>query len=187
MLEILFMIIDAITGVMAVVLLLRFWMQAIRIRPPLQVSQFTYQLSDWLVKPLRRLVPGVGGYDWASLIGALLVALVVTLLKLAFSGSFSAMTIGILSLARLAQWILYGWTGLLIISVIFSWLNPSAPLAPFINALSDPILRPIRRILPPFGNIDLSPMVALIVLQIALRMLEKMTAFLLGLSMIGLY
>jgi uncharacterized protein YggT (Ycf19 family) len=50
-------------------------MQAIRVRPPSSVAQFTFQLSDWLVRPLRRIVPGVGGYDWASLIGAFLIVL----------------------------------------------------------------------------------------------------------------
>ena len=78
MLSIVMLIVDAIATLLGGVLLLRFWMQAIRVRPPSSVAQFTFQLSDWLVRPLRRIVPGVGGYDWASLIGAFLIVLAAT-------------------------------------------------------------------------------------------------------------
>jgi len=70
-LPILKLIVDTAAGVLGGVLLLRFWMQVIRVRPPASVAQFTFTLSDWLVRPLRRLVPGMGGFDWASLLGAL--------------------------------------------------------------------------------------------------------------------
>lgn len=175
------MIIDTVTGLLAVVLLLRFWMQAVRVRPPLQVSQFTFQLSDWLVKPLRRLVPGVGGYDWATLIGASLVATCATALKLGTFGIFSPWLLLVDSVFLLAQWIIYGWIGLLLVSVVFSWVNPHAPLAPFFYALSNPILRPIRRILPPIGSVDLSPIVAFLALQILLQVLAMSRPFFLSL------
>ena len=70
MFSIVMLIVDTVASVLGGVLLLRFWMQAIRVRPPSTIAQFTFQLSDWLVRPLRRVVPGIGGYDWASLIGA---------------------------------------------------------------------------------------------------------------------
>ena len=179
MLNNLLMIIDAVTGLFAAVLLLRFWMQAVRVRPPAHISQFTFQLSDWLVKPLRRLVPGVAGYDWASLIGALLIAIITCFVKDMLRASlivnflFNPVLVFLLSFFLLIKWILYGWSGLLIISVIFSWLNPNAPMAPFINALSYPILRPIRRVIPPIGGIDLSPMVALIGFQFTIGLLPN--------------
>ena len=56
---------------------------------------------------------------------------------------------------------------LLVIEVIFSWINPNAPLAPFIRALNEPLLRPIRKVVPLVGSLDLSLLVALILLQIA--------------------
>jgi len=77
-LSILKLIVDTAAGVLGGVLLLRFWMQLIRVRPPSSVAQFTFTLSDWLVRPLRRIVPGMGGYDWASLLGAFLVVLAAT-------------------------------------------------------------------------------------------------------------
>lgn len=71
------------------------------------------------------------------------------------------------SVFTLMHWMIYGCMGLLFISVIFSWVNPTAQLAPFFAALAAPILRPIQRFLPPFGNVDLSPIVAFLALQIA--------------------
>lgn len=165
-------IVDTIAVLLAAVLLLRFWMQAVRVRPPMSVAHFIFQLSDWLVKPLRRIVPGVGGYDWASLIGALLVALLSILINVWLFTSLSVQWILLLTGARFIQWIMYGFIGLIVIEVIFSWVNPHAPLAPFIRALSEPLLRPLRRVLPLIGNIDLSPLVALVLLQIGLLLIN---------------
>ena len=78
MFDIVQLIINAAATIIGGVLLLRFWMQAIRVRPPQSVAQFIFTLSDWLVRPLRRIVPGVGGFDWASLIGGFLIVLLAT-------------------------------------------------------------------------------------------------------------
>jgi YggT family protein len=159
------LIVDAAATILGGVLLLRFWMQAIRVRPPSSVAQFTFTLSDWLVKPLRRIVPGVGGYDWASLIGAFLVVLLATSVLLITGISGEMMFL--MALYRFFTWIIYGFIALLIVEAIFSWVNPHAPLAPFVRALNDPLLRPLRRVVPLVGGLDLSLLVALILLQIA--------------------
>jgi YggT family protein len=174
--SILILIVDTAASVLGGVLLLRFWMQVIRVRPPNAVAQFAYQLSDWLVKPLRRVIPGVGGYDWASLAGALLVVVLAVAIDLLLSNALTAQTLLALSLMRILEWILYGFMGLILIEAVFSWVNPDAPLAPFIRALTDPLLRPLRRIIPLVGNIDLSPLVALVLLQIALRVVGGVVA-----------
>ncbi len=165
MLVILKLIVDAVATILGGILLLRFWMQAIRVRPPASVAQFTFTLTDWLVRPLRRIVPGVGGYDWASLIGAFLVVLLATSVVLLTGASGEAMFL--LALYRFLTWIIYGFIALLIIEAIFSWVNPQAPLAPFVRALNDPLLRPLRKVVPLVGGLDLSLLVALILLQIA--------------------
>ena len=54
------LIVDTVASVLAGVLLLRFWMQVVRVRPPSSLAQFTFQLTDWLVRPLRRVLPGIG-------------------------------------------------------------------------------------------------------------------------------
>ena len=165
MLSIIMLIVDAIATLLGGALLLRFWMQAIRVRPPSSVAQFTFQLSDWLVRPLRRIVPGVGGYDWASLIGAFLIVALAT--SVLFIAGWNAQAVLLLALQRFLQWILYGFMILLVLEAVFSWINPHAPLAPFVRALNEPLLRPIRRLVPLVGNLDLSLLVALILLQIA--------------------
>jgi len=72
---------------------------------------------------------------------------------------------------RLLQWILYGFIFVIVIEVIFSWVNPYAPLAPFIRAVNEPFMRPLRRLVPRIGNVDLSPLVALLLLQIGLYLI----------------
>ncbi|GAC1319332.1 MAG: YggT family protein [Collimonas sp.] len=160
------LIIETIASVLGGVLLLRFWIQAVRVRPPQQLAQFIFTLSDWAVRPMRRLLPGLGGYDWASLIGAVLVAVICILLELGVRSALSATLIFSLSALLFFQWVFYGLIALLIIEAIFSWVNPNAPLAPFVRALNEPLLRPLRRIIPLIGNIDLSPLAALILLRV---------------------
>ena len=171
MLPILQLIVDTVAGVLGGVLLLRFWMQVIRVRPPASVGQFTFTLSDWLVRPLRRIVPGMGGYDWASLIGAFLVVLAASSVMLLFGASAQAVLL--YALYRLLTWVIYGFMGLLLLEVVFSWVNPYAPLAPFVRALNDPLLRPIRRVVPPIGGIDFSVLVAFLLLQIIQYLLRS--------------
>lgn len=175
MLPILQLIVDTVASVLGGVLLLRFWMQATRVRPPASVAQFTFTLSDWLVRPLRRIVPGMGGYDWASLIGAFLVVLVASSVMLL--GGAHGQDVVLYAIYRFLNWILYGFMGLLIVEVIFSWINPHAPLAPFVRALNEPLLRPLRRVIPPLGGLDLTVLVAFILLQIAQYILRQAFLF----------
>jgi YggT family protein len=162
------LIVGTIAGLLGFLFLLRFWTQAVRVRPPSTLSDFLFKFTDWLVRPLRRLLPGVGGYDWASLIAAFLMALASVALLVLVGGRGFGPYILLLALHKLVTWILYGLMGILIIEVILSWVNPQAPMAPFIRALNQPVLRPFRRILPPISGIDLSPLLAFLVLQILL-------------------
>lgn len=164
-------VVDIVASIFAGFLLLRFWMQALRLRPPSSLGQAIFQLTDWLVKPIRRIVPGFGGLDWASLIAALLVAFAAVLLESLFTGQFHPVLVVIMAMLRLVQWILYGLMALIVLEAILSFVNPYAPLAPVIRALNQPLLAPIRRILPAMGGIDFSPLIALIILQILSRVL----------------
>ncbi|MFL9924687.1 YggT family protein [Herbaspirillum lusitanum] len=167
------LIVDAVASILAGVMLLRFWVQVVRVRPPQSVGQFVFQLSDWLVKPLRRIMPG-SSYDWASLIGAFLIIVLSIIAAVGIESGFDFRTIILLSLVRFFQWIFYGFMATLIIEAIFSWVNPHAPLAPFVRALNEPLLRPLRRVMPLIGGVDLSPLVVLILLQIAVRLVSTL-------------
>lgn len=171
LLTILQYIIDAAATILGGALLLRFWMQAVRVRPPSTVAQFTFTLTDWLVKPLRRVLPGVGGYDWASLLGAFLVVVLAS--SLLFVVGYDVQMVLLHALLRFLNWIIYGFMALLIIQAVFSWINPNAPLAPFVNALGEPLLRPVRKVIPPLGGLDLSVLVVLVLLQIAQLVLSR--------------
>ena len=85
----------------------------------------------------------------------------------------------LLTALSMVHWIGYGFIGLLFIEVIFSWVNPNAPLAPMVSALNEPLMRPLRRIVPAVGGIDLSPLVAFLLLRIALFVADSV---LLGLA-----
>ena len=162
------LIIDTVASVLAALLLLRFWMQAVRVRPPMSLGQFIFGLTDWLVLPLRRALPGWGGLDWASLFAAVLVALISVAIELGVRSAFSPPAWLLLSLLSLIHWVVYGFIGLIFIEVIFSWVNPDAPLAPVVYALNQPLMRPLRRLIPPISGIDLSPIAAFLLLRIVL-------------------
>ena len=164
-------VIEIVAGIFAGFLLLRFWMQALRIRPPSSLGQAIFQITDWLVKPIRRVVPGFLGLDWASLIAAFLVSFLSFMLESLFSAQFNIALILLLSVARLLQWIIYGLMALLVFEAILSFVNPYAPLAPVIRALNQPLLAPLRRVIPLVGNIDFSPLVALIILHLLYSLL----------------
>lgn len=169
MLTILKLIVDTAAIILGSALLLRFWMQTIRVRPPQQLGHFIFTVSDWLVRPLRRIVPGVAGYDWASLLGAFLVVFMASCIY--FLADADLQSVFLMALHRFLTWIIYGFIGLLIIEAILSWVNPHAPMAPFVRALNEPLLRPLRKVVPLLGGFDLSLLVAVLLLQIALHLL----------------
>lgn len=156
---------------MAAVFLLRFWSQVARIRPPDSLVNFTLKATNWFVLPIRRILPGTHGYDWPCLFGAILMAVLTSLVAVWTTEFFTPKIVILLAVQQLANWIMYGLMLLLLLDVIFSWINPHAPIAPFIQALNDPILRPLRRIIPSIGGLDLSVFAAMILLQVILRLI----------------
>jgi YggT family protein len=96
-------VIDIVAGLFAGFLLLRFWMQALRVRPPMGLGQSIFQITDWLIHPIRRFIPGFGGYDWASLIAVFLVALLSTALEFLLLRQASLAVIAILALFHVVQ------------------------------------------------------------------------------------
>ena len=168
------LIIDTVSTLLAGVLLLRFWMQAVRVRPPFSLGQFMFRTTDWLVLPLRRVLPGLGGFDWASLVGGLLIALLSVAIELGVRSAFAVELWLMLSLHSLIHWVVYGFIGLLFLEVIFSWVNPDAPLSPIVRALNQPLMRPLRRLIPPIAGVDLSPILAFLMLRVVLFVTDSL-------------
>ena len=167
------LVIDTVATIVAGLLLFRFWMQAVRVRPPFSLGQFIFRLTDWLVLPMRKLLPGVGGYDWASLAGACLVLLASIAIQLGVRSAFALDAWLLLSLLALVHAIAYGLIGLIFLEVILSWVNPHAPIAPTVRALTEPVLQPFRRVLPSIAGIDLSPILAFLALRILVFVVES--------------
>jgi YggT family protein len=178
--QIFLFVLDSVCGFLTLALLVRFAMQWARapFRNPL--GQFIVAITDWMVRPVRRLVPGLFGLDTASLLLAWLCQVVYQGTALGFSGVLSAVSlaptlvVALLALLEVAKIGLYLLIGAVIVSAVFSWVNPYAPLAEVFNTLTRPLLRPFRRIIPPVGGVDLSPLALLLVLQIALFVIASL-------------
>ncbi len=168
-------LVNTVFGLVVYTALLRFIMQWLRapFRNPL--GQAVMALTDWAVKPLRRILPGRGGYDWASLvvawIGQVLWLGVLALMGTAvFSASLAGFVaaLALIELVKAALWIMIG---AIFVQAILSWVAPDGPLAGVLNALTFRVLAPIRRVVPPLGGaLDLSPLIAIVLGQLVLML-----------------
>jgi YggT family protein len=170
------LLIDVAFGLVTYSLLLRFFMQALRAPFRNPIGQATMALTDWVVKPLRRVIPGVRGYDWATLCAAwVLQVLWLVAIYLVLGAGFdltSPAALGYLALTavlRLVQIALWMLIIVVFVQAILSWVAPDGPLSGLLNALTFPFLRPLRRRIPPLGGtLDLSPLIVIVLAQIAL-------------------
>ena len=171
-------LLDTLTGILTVLLLLRFYMQAFRVSFANQLGAFVLQLTTWLVLPMRRIIPAASGLDLASLLGAYLSQLLFLLVLFAMRAggelpAFESMLVPIfwqaaLNTLRISIHLLIG---ALILQAVLSWVNPSSPLGQPLAQLTQPFLSPLRRFIPPIANIDLSPLVAILLAQLVLKFL----------------
>jgi len=166
-------LVNTVFGLFVVALLLRFYLQWVRapFRNPL--SLFLQALTDFMVRPARRLIPGLWGLDLSTLALAWLVQLVEFLLVLQIKGyglgpaagqAFAAAAL--LALVMLVKIGLYIVAIAVIVQVVLSWLGPYSPLMPLANSMTRPFLRVFQRRVPPIGNVDLSPLFVLVVIQL---------------------
>lgn len=168
-------LLDAVIGFLTIALLLRFYMQAFRVSFANQIGAFVVQLTNWLVKPLRKVLPGVFGLDLSSLLPAYLLQVLLLLAVFSLRGGFEVLAIekllglifwqGALATLRISIYLLIG---ALFLQAILSWVSPYSPLAQPVGQLTRPFLRPIQRIVPPIAAIDLSPLIAILLAQLVL-------------------
>jgi YggT family protein len=176
--RILWLLIETAGSLLAVACVLRAYAHRIHLNPRNPISQFVAALTDWLVLPLRKLVVPTRTMDWASVIAAVLVALLTALLFYLVVGGVSVPDpAGVLLLTGmwLVRWTVWLVIGLVIVQAILSWVNPHAPLAPAIQQLTQPFLAPIRRVVPLVGGVDLSPLVLIVLLQVVLMIVDPAT------------
>ncbi|MBU1394661.1 MAG: YggT family protein [Gammaproteobacteria bacterium] len=168
-------LIQTLGNLFVIAVLLRFMMQLFRVPFRNPFAQFIVAITDFAVKPLRRVVPGLWGLDWACLALAWLVELVVVTAGYWLDGFPFALAGGKvwpvmmgLAAVRLMSLTVYLVIGLTLIRAVLSWVNSNTPLMPVVYALTEPFLRPLRRIVPMVSNIDLTPLVLFILCQLVL-------------------
>lgn len=157
--------------------LLRFYAPWAHVSARNPLMQFAVALTDWIVKPIRSIVPGTRSLDWAALVAAVLLALILaTLAYVALAGALpsGAALIVITAASWLAQWAVWTLLAMVFLQVILSWVNPDAPMAPAVDQLTRPFLSPIRKIVPLIGNFDISPIVLIVLLQFLLRLVNSL-------------
>lgn len=160
-------LVNTLLSLYGMVVLLRFLLQLVRADFYNPLSQFVVRATNPLLKPLRRIVPGAWGIDFASLLLLYLIALATVALLAAIADATVAppLLLGYAALKCVVLLIhLYFFT--ILIEVILSWVNPGwSPVANMLHRLNEPLLGPFRKILPSLGGIDLSPLFAIILLQ----------------------
>jgi YggT family protein len=172
----LIIVVNSLFALFILAVLVRFWMQVVRAPTRNPFAQFSIALTDFAVRPMRKVIPGFFRLDVASLLVALFFefALQVILVMLRGLNPFEnpAAALPVLLFYALVQLIrlsIYVFMAALLIQAVLSWVNPHHPVAPFFDALSRPLLAPIRKVLPLIGGIDISPIFAFIFLQVLLQ------------------
>ncbi len=179
--EILRFLLDIVFNLVGAVLLGRAWIHAAKLHPFNPMSQAIYQATNWLVQPLRKIVPTSGGlFDWASLLGALLAAAAYLLLMWLVSTASmlpAKLLPGLLgaSIVTLGRWALNLIVWITLIQAVLSWVNPMATIMPVLTTVTVPLLAPIRRITPKLGALDLAPLVLLVLAQVAMIVLSRIS------------
>jgi YggT family protein len=131
------------------------------------IGAYILPLSNWIVIPLRRLIPSMGRFDVASFVAAYLLILAKVAILLLLSGVFlPGLSWPILAFIDLLDLILSGLVGLVFASVILSWVSAGSQIQYLVSLLVNPLLAPIRNVLPNFGALDLSPLALLLILQV---------------------
>lgn len=176
-------LLETVLGLFSLALLLRFYMQLLRAPYQNPLSQFLIAVTDFIVRPARRIIPGFRGMDMATLVLAWLTKLLllagVLMLQgynLSSTAGIAAAGLGALALVEIIKTTLYILMVAIIIQAILSWINPYSPLAPLLDSFTRPVLGIIRNRIAPIGNVDLSPLLVLIVIQLLLFMVARTEA-----------
>ena len=159
----------------ALALLLRFMLQLLRAPARNPFFQFVAALTDFVVRPARRVIPGWRGLDLATLVLAWLTEMVQFWIVLQLRGyeMGSAAGVALIALAALAavqivRLTVYVVMVAVVVQAVLSWVNPYNPLAPLLASVTRPFLRPFQKLVPTVANVVLSPLCVLIVCQLLL-------------------
>ena len=167
-------LIKTLFGLFILAVLLRLLLQWVRADFYNPLAQFIVKVTNPALRPLRRFIPGYAGIDFA----ALALAFMLQWIELMIIGAIGGRTLTIpglllLSVAEIATILTYIFIGSIVIQAIISWVNPASynPVTAILYRLNEPMLGPARRLMPPIGGVDLSPLAVLIILQLVLLLI----------------
>ena len=175
--QMLSLVLDVIAGLVAGTCLLRLAMQAQRIPFNQPLGRFVFAMTDWIVMPLRKLIPAWSRWDLSSLVAAWLIkALQFLLLWLMAGGHGQLGLLPLVSLVGLLQLVVSAVSALVLVYAFMSWVQPGTYLFHMADQLVNPWLDPVRRMVPLIGGMDLAPLVLLLALQLAGMLLAGLQA-----------
>lgn len=175
--QIIIFLLDTVLGLFSLALLLRFYVQWSRIPYYHPVSRFLVTVTDFIVRPARRVIPSWRGLDLSTFVLAWLAQFIILISINLLAGSGASISIFVfilLAFVKLASMTLNILFVMIIVQALLSWINPHSPLAPVLESFTGPVLEPLRRFIPPIANFDLSPLFALILLQVLMMVVENL-------------
>jgi YggT family protein len=168
-------LLQALLGLLSLAFLLRFYLQLTRTSFQNQVAELIVTVTNFAVKPMRRMLPSIGKLDLSTLVLAYTTQLILYTCTLWLKG-FPLLVAGnqvwsvilgvaLISIVNISISIfLYA----VLIQAVLSWINPHTPIAPILHSLTYPLLKPLKKHIPPAGNFDLSPLIFIISAQLLL-------------------
>lgn len=178
------LLIETLFSIYIVSVLLRFLFQIVRADFYNPFSQFLVRFTNPPLLPLRRVIPGLAGIDLASVVLLLLLqALKLFLLALLQGFAPQPGMIVILSVVQLLELTIWVFIIAIFVRVLASWFaNPYGgnPFLDLVTSLTEPLMRPARRFIPPMSGVDLSPIAVLLILQLLLLLISNLLPALLS-------
>lgn len=179
-------LLESLFFVLVAAALLRAWMNWLGTNMRVQPGSFVMATTDWLVKPLRRGMPArltQSRIDWASVVAAVILALLYAVLWTILVGLLAGSLVSIANMAPIALLGALGFAVKMLIRValqmlffmvlgfaVLSWVQPASPVFHLLGRLTEPLLAPLRRVVPTVGGVDLSALVLMLILQIGLML-----------------
>lgn len=165
-------LVDTLFTFFVFLLLARFHFQWLRVPFHNPAGEFVLAATSWLVMPVRRVIPGLRGYDLPTLLLAWLLQAASLFVQIAIMGGEPRLpAIAAVALVDLVRYSIYLLVFAVLVQAVLSWVRTYSPFSPVLEAMTRPFLRPFRRLIPPLGGFDLTPLVLLIVLQVMLIVL----------------
>lgn len=176
MTQALYFIVKTLTQLYLLLLLVRFWLPFFGADFRNPVSQGILRLTSPLIVPVRRFIPSVGKVDTATVLVAVIIEYLLVLLLLALRGvSASFLAIAATAVFELAILSLNLMFFIVLIRIILSWIAPNTynPMTAMLSTIAEPLLRPFRRMIPPIGGLDVSPILVIVMLKAAEIILQS--------------